>query len=217
MASSTDKLTLLQREMLDAFFEREDGFFLTGGAALAGFYLEHRTTDDLDLFAVAEKAFERGVYALVDAVAALGGSAVVRQEAPGFRRYFITRGEEGLVVDLVMERVPQLFPEKRVLRGIRIDPPEEIFANKLTTLVSRAEIRDLVDVMFLERAGYSLDDAAEAALEKDAGCTPATLAWVLSQIEIGDRAHLPADVSPKDLCDYLAELIKRLRRKAAPI
>lgn len=44
------KLTDLQREVLDAFFQRERGFFLTGGAALAGFHLGHRTTDDLDLF-----------------------------------------------------------------------------------------------------------------------------------------------------------------------
>jgi hypothetical protein len=36
MASSApSKLTAFQREVLDAFFQRERGFFLTGGAALA--------------------------------------------------------------------------------------------------------------------------------------------------------------------------------------
>jgi len=40
MASSApSKLTALQRDVLDAFFQRERGFFLTGGAALAGFHL----------------------------------------------------------------------------------------------------------------------------------------------------------------------------------
>lgn len=47
MASSPDRLTPLQRDLLDAFFAREQGFFLTGGAALAGFYLRHRETTDL--------------------------------------------------------------------------------------------------------------------------------------------------------------------------
>ena len=40
----------MQKEALSAFFEREREFFLTGGAALVGFHLRHRTTTDLDLF-----------------------------------------------------------------------------------------------------------------------------------------------------------------------
>jgi hypothetical protein len=39
-----DRLTSLQRDLLAAFFEREKRFFLTGGAALAGFYFGHRDT-----------------------------------------------------------------------------------------------------------------------------------------------------------------------------
>ncbi len=35
---SRSKLTPLQEELLEAFFAREQRFFLTGGAALAGFY-----------------------------------------------------------------------------------------------------------------------------------------------------------------------------------
>jgi len=64
MASSPDRLTPLQRDLLLAFFERERGFFLTGGAALAGFYLHHRETTDLDFFTHDGEAFARGVFAL---------------------------------------------------------------------------------------------------------------------------------------------------------
>jgi hypothetical protein len=70
MASSAhSKLTALQRQVLDAFFQRERGFFLTGGAALAGFHLGHRATDDLDLFTQQESAFERGRFVLADVAA----------------------------------------------------------------------------------------------------------------------------------------------------
>ena len=44
------QLTALQSALLDAFFRHEQRMFLTGGAALAGFHLGHRTTEDLDLF-----------------------------------------------------------------------------------------------------------------------------------------------------------------------
>jgi hypothetical protein len=65
MASSpVNKLSPLQRDVLDAFFERERGFFHTGGAALA-FHIGHRATDDLDLFTTEEQAFERGRFVLV--------------------------------------------------------------------------------------------------------------------------------------------------------
>jgi predicted nucleotidyltransferase component of viral defense system len=57
-------------------------------------------------------------------------------------------------------RVPQISPDKPILHGIRVDPPEEIFANKLCALLSRAEIRDLVDVCALEEAGYDFDAAS---------------------------------------------------------
>ena len=50
------KLSALQRDVLLAFFEREQRFFLTGGSALGGFYLLHRYSDDLDLFTTDQEA-----------------------------------------------------------------------------------------------------------------------------------------------------------------
>lgn len=44
------RLTPLQRDLLEAFFQRESRFFLTGGPALVGYHLGHRETADLDLF-----------------------------------------------------------------------------------------------------------------------------------------------------------------------
>jgi hypothetical protein len=215
-SSAPSKLTALQRDVLDAFFRRERGFFLTGGAALAGFYLGHRTTDDLDLFTSQDAAFERGRFVLADVAVALGGELHVRQDAPGFKRVVLTRGSEGLVIDLVRDVSPQLHPEKLDRDHILIDSADEILANKLTALVGRAEERDLVDVMFLERAGYSLESALAAALAKDGGCTPATLAWLLSEVTIPDGISLPAAVTPAELRAYVSALTARLLALAAP-
>ena len=75
-------LSAIQVEVLRAFFDRERGFFLTGGAALAGFHLGHRPTDDLDLFTTDDDAFERGRRVLGDVAGDLGGRLDVRQHAP---------------------------------------------------------------------------------------------------------------------------------------
>jgi predicted nucleotidyltransferase component of viral defense system len=209
-------LTDLQQKVLRAFFARESGFFLTGGAALAGFHLGHRTTTDLDLFTLDDAAFERGRHVLGDLAAALDARLEVSQDAPGFLRVVLSTAEEGLVVDLVRERVHQIHEEKPDHGGIRVDPPDEILANKLSAIAGRAEERDLVDVLFLERAGYKAESALEAALAKDGGCTPATLAWVLSEIEIPDDIELPAGIAPAELRSFVEGLIKRLRRAALP-
>lgn len=210
-----NRLDSLQREVLSAFFAREDRFFLTGGAALAGYHLGHRTTKDLDLFTT-EDRMEPGVAALEAGAAEIGASLEALRTSPSFRRFLLRRGPSAVVVDLVRETVPQAFPEKPFVNGIRVDPPEEILANKLCTLLSRAELRDLVDVWALERRGYSIEAAVPVAAQKDAGLTPGQLAWVLSEITIGDDAVPPGGISTKELRLYVADLQRRLAELAFP-
>jgi hypothetical protein len=216
MDSSGDKLTPLQRSLLDAFFRVERRFFLTGGAALSGYYLRHRPTLDLDLFTLVPEAFEAGRRTLEAAAAGLGATVAVRQHTPGFERYVVTQGTESVVVDLVLERVPQVAGPKQLVGAVAVDPIEEIFANKLTTILSRSEERDLVDVMLLEGAGLRIEDALPGAHAKDGGCTAAALAFVLSDVTIPDSATLPGGVSPVDLRTFINGLIVRLRRMAFP-
>jgi hypothetical protein len=216
VSSPNSTLTPLQREVLRAFFEREKGFHLTGGAALAGFHLSHRQTDDLDLFTPDPSAFERGRFVLADVASAVGASLEIRQDAPGFLRAAVLRGDEGVVVDLVRDVSPQTATNRLDREGIRVDSPEEILANKLTAIVGRAEERDLVDVYCLERAGFRIEDALAVALAKDGGCTPATLAWLLSEVAIPDGLELPAGIAAAELRAYIGELVKRLRKLAMP-
>jgi|SRR5579883_492772 len=140
----------------------------------------------------------------------------VRQDTPDFKRFAVSRGEELVVVDLVRDRVPALHPDKPEIAGVRVDPLDEIVANELTTVVSRMEERDLVDLFVLEGAGHRVEESLDDALAKDGGCTPATLAWLLAQIQIGDDAVLPGGVDPRELREWISGLVIRLRRAAAP-
>jgi len=212
---TASRLTPLQRDLLDAFFRHEQEFFLTGGAALAGFYLCHRVTHDLDLFSTSNR-LDSADAALRQAADELGGTIEMIHSAPEFRRRLVRRGDESVVVDLVFDRTPQAVAQKSRHGAIRLDPPQEILANKLCALLARAEIRDLVDVRALEDAGFAVEAALVAAAQKDAGLTPAQLAWVLSQIEIPDDAVLPGDVAPAELQTYLSNLMSRLTRLAFP-
>jgi hypothetical protein len=208
-------LDKLQRDVLAAFFAREQGFFLTGGAALAGFHLHHRRTLDLDLF-TAEDRIDEGEAALLDAARDVGAAVERLRTSADFRRFLLRRRDESLVVDIARDLAPQIEPKKSVIDGIRVDGPREILGNKLCTLLSRGELRDLVDVKALEEAGFSVEDNLGLAMKKDTGLTPGQLAWVLSQIEIGDDANPPGDVSAVEIREYLQDLVERLSETAFP-
>lgn len=212
MVKST--LDSFQEELLAKFFDRESGYFLSG-AALAGFYLGHRETEDLDLFTLNDE-IQRGFEILREVGAEIGAKIEPVQTSPDFRRVLVSRDSDAVVVDLVREYVYQSDANKRIINGVRVDTAEEIFANKLAALLSRNEIRDLVDIYELEKAGYGFEPALRAAEKKDTGLSPGQLAWVLSNITLTDSADLPGHVSVDELRRYLDELIIRLQQMAVP-
>lgn len=209
-------LTELQTRALEAFFALERGFFLSGGAALAGFHLKHRPTSDLDLFTTSKDAFERARYVLTEVAARCDAKLEVRQDAPGFRRVLLSSASDAVVIDSVSQIGGQVRPNKDDIDGVIVDPVEEIFSNKLTTLVGRQEIRDLIDVMCLERRGLRAEDFLADALAKDGGCTPATLAWLLSGWNIHDTIKLPAGFRVEELIAFKADLTARMETASFP-
>jgi hypothetical protein len=193
--SSASTLTVLQRELLAALAARSPSFFLTGGAVLAGWVLGHGRTDDLDLFTEDDEAMADADRVVRGAAAEIGAVA------------------EAVRSRLVRERVPALYP-KVVRDGIRMDTVEEIVANKLCALVRRVEVRDLVDIWHLDRAGYRVERFLADAARKDGGVTPATVAYVLASFPL--PPDHPAGADRAELLAFMRDLEQRMRRLALP-
>jgi hypothetical protein len=209
------RLSALQRDVLREFSRLAPEFFLTGGAALAGFHLGHRVTEDLDLFVTTDR-LQDGAAALQEAARILGASVQAVTTGPHHRRFLVRRGNEGIVVDLVHDPSPQVVPDKPLHDGLAVDPPMEILANKLCALLSRSEVRDLVDVEALEKAGHDLEQALPLAARKDTGFSAAQLAWVLHDLKIAPDARGLAGRPAAELVAYRDALCKRLQRLARP-
>jgi hypothetical protein len=79
--------------------------------------------------------------------------------------------------------------------------------------VGRSEVRDLVDLYCLERAGYRVEQFIADAARKDGGVTPATVAWIVSGLTLPES--LPAGLDPEPLRAFARDLEGRMRRLAA--
>jgi len=58
---------------------------------------------------------QEGVEALLGAAADVGAAALVLQQHPDFRRYAVSRAEEQTLVDLAIDRAPQLLRQLALL------------------------------------------------------------------------------------------------------
>ena len=141
----------IQREVLSGLSRNEEiskFFFLTGGTALAAFYLVHRVSEDLDLFSK-EKADLSDIDFWISRT--WPGEIVPIRRSHGFLSVLI----QDVKVDIVYDQLAAPGDRKRADLGeglsIAVDTIENIASNKLTTLVSRTEPKDFIDFYFIRR------------------------------------------------------------------
>jgi hypothetical protein len=176
------KLSDAQERALVALAGMKPAWTLSGGAALVGFHTRHRETRDLDLFWQARSKLEGVVGEAVSRLQRAGFDVVVLQTAEAFARLDARHGSGSVIVDLVADPVPLAeAPEGMRIRDqtILVDTPHQILVNKLCALLSRSELRDLVDVRALVDAGGDLSRALEDCPRQDAGFSPLTFAWAV--------------------------------------
>ena len=114
-------------------------------------------------------------------------------------------------VDVVHEPAADLEPPPPPIEGIVVESLADLRASKLTCILSRSEPRDLVDLYFLERAGFPPDQDLEIALRKDAGIDPGVLAWLLSQFPVDPLPKMLEPLAPEELRQFRDDLAERLR------
>ena len=189
---------------------------LAGGAALAGAYLGHRTTGDVDLFFHDADEMRLAVAALSDLARGQGMKSEILRDARSLVRARLSDGEVATELDLVHEPLEDVEPPPPPLEGIVVESLADLRAAKLTCILSRSEPRDLVDLYFLDRAGHAPEEDLALALRKDAGIDPAILAWLLTSFPTDPLPTMLLPLSSEELRRFRDELGERLRRAAIP-
>ena len=190
-------------------------FHLAGGAALAGVHLRHRLSRDADLF-FHDRQTHRDAVALLPELA-VEASVTIRvvRDAGTFVRGVLTGMDGEMDIDLVFESVADVH-EPDFVEGVQVESLADLRANKLTCVLSRSEPRDLVDLLFLDRAGYPPEADLTLALAKDGSIDPGVLAWLLGQFPVEPLPQMLERLPPGELEAFRDALAERLRRLAVP-
>jgi len=186
--------------------------FLTGGSALGLFYLQHRFSYDLDLFSK-----ENVEWLEVDGVIHLcakeiGADLDLLRDAPTFRRYRVCRDGLTEIIDIVFDLSPQVDTEKAWIEDIQVDTLHEIMLNKIATLISRCELKDVVDLYFMEQEGLRVEAYFEEAQQKDGGLDPSMISMLLNSLAVPE---LPSYMIKPLTLEALRAFVDDLKRRMA--
>jgi len=150
------QLSLLTEIGKSKFFA--ENFYLTGGTALAGFYLHHRYSQDLDFFSENEFDILQIDVALKKIKEKLQVLRLDYQQSYNRNLFFLHFPGEIVKTEFTY------FPFVRIARGIkkygiRVDSLVDIAVNKLFSIYQRIRARDYIDF-------YAIFDSARSSICK---------------------------------------------------
>jgi hypothetical protein len=194
-----NKLYPLQEKVLSLFSSLDLPFYLTGGTALSRHYLNHRYSDDLDLFVNSDPGFKDLIGSIESALKESCFSYKVLTRSPDFVRLQLTGKEEvSLKIDLVNDLVCHIGTYEYSEKLGRIDNIFNILSNKISA-IPRLEIKDFADVVFISRTyQFNWRIIIEDALQKDTWVNPIDLARYFSELSTVQFEAIPWCV-PVDL------------------
>ncbi|HSH05038.1 MAG TPA: nucleotidyl transferase AbiEii/AbiGii toxin family protein [Anaerolineae bacterium] len=178
----------LQDRVLHAINSVDTGFYLTGGTAVSRGYLNHRFSDDLDLFVNDQPLFARWANRIIQTLANNNEwniNVLIQDEY--FVRLMLTEGRTQLKIEMINDVPAHVGNIINHPQLGRLDSKENILANKLTAILGREEPKDLADIWGLCcQLNMPIIPAIEGAQSKAAGIFPPDLARALHSVTTAD-------------------------------
>jgi hypothetical protein len=163
-------ITTIQKAFLALFSKLPDQehFYLTGGTALAEYYLGHRLSFDLDFFTSEEQLILPLSYQIEKLSSRTGLQINVIRRFSTFVEFVVNQNGDSLRVDLGLDSPFRFLPPVLSSEGVFVNSYEDLCVDKLLAYYGRAEPRDAVDLHFVLQ-DKPLEELMEQAAEKDSG------------------------------------------------
>ena len=209
-----------QKDILDVISKDKmicDNFYLTGGTALAEFYLQHRLSEDLDFFS--ENEFEsQDISVFLKKIKKEAKIKKVEFQQSFNRNLFFLDLTDGDKIKTEFTYFPFVRIEKKEKIGnLFIDSLLDIAVNKVFTIYQKPRARDFIDLYFIlqKDKNLSLDDLIKKAQIKfDNYLDPILLgAQYLKVTELKDFPKMLVDVKETVWQNFFINEAKKLSSK----
>ncbi len=124
-------------------------FYLTGGTALAACYLNHRRSEDIDLFSIKPLDEQRVAAVISQRIGPIAKKIDYVRIHDRLGYTIIFPSNQKLKVDVVSYPYEQLEHSEKTFQGLRIDSIADIGVNKLMTISQRTASKDYVDLYYI--------------------------------------------------------------------
>lgn len=205
-----------QRRVLDELSQEKtitDAFYLSGGTALAEYYLHHRYSEDLDFFSPEEFPIG-GVTTVLKKVGKRTGVTGMRYEESFNRHlFFLEIGDDTIKMEFTYYPFERIDATKKEGK-LAIDSLLDIAVNKLFTIYQKPRARDFLDLYcILQQQDWTINDLSQKARIKfDTHIDPLQLGGqFLRADELKDYPRMITPLDPTTWKAFFRDEAKRLR------
>ena len=201
-------LKLLSNEKLIS-----DSFYLSGGTALAEFYLQHRLSEDLDFFS--EQEFDPiFISSTFKKIQNKAGIIKVNYEQSFNRNlFFLELKEDNIKTEFTYFPFTRIESKKQ-FGNLFIDSLIDIAVNKLFTIYQNPRSRDLIDLylILMQEKSWNVDDLIKKAQVKfDTYINPLQLSSQFIKCEVlKDYPNMIQKIDEKKWQSFFMREAKRL-------
>lgn len=209
-------LTKQQKELLILLFKDKDvatNFYLTGGTALAEYYLHHRFSEDLDFFSSQEFDPMSIQIILKKIKKQLGIIKIDYQQSFNRNLFFLHFDKEIIKTEFTYFPFTQISKTKKV-DDIQIDSLIDLAVNKAFTIYQNPRSRDFIDLYLILKSENLLfaDLLLKARNKFDTYIDPLQLGQQLLQVtELKDYPRLIQKMSEKSWQDFWVKEAEKLK------
>jgi predicted nucleotidyltransferase component of viral defense system len=170
-------------------------FYLTGGTALAEYYLQHRLSEDLDFFSEEEFDIQAINIFFAKNKKFLGIKKVDIQQSFNRNLIFLYLKNDVIKTEFTYFPFPRI--EKKIKRNkLFVDSLEDIAVNKLFTIYQKPRSRDFIDLfLIIKKTGWKITGLIKKAKIK--------FDWHIDYLQLGSQFMLAETVK-----DYPRMILK---------
>lgn len=191
-------------------------FYLTGGTALAEFYLHHRLSEDLDFFSE-EEIDSQTVFTFLKSIQKSAGIAKIDAQRSFNRNLFFLHLQDGDVIKTEFTYFPFLRIEKKNKTGnLFVDSLFDIAVNKVFTIYQKPRSRDFIDLyLILQTKKWDIADlVTKAKIKFDWHIDPLQLASQFLQAkEVKDYPKMISKLKPDVWQNFFEAEAKKLKEQ----